>query len=152
MNPSRKKQPLGERVYSMLLYLYPSHFRRTFGEEMKNAFLDMRRDSIEQSGRWGVLKLWPSLSIDLLASAFVQHVQYEFRRMNMFRAKVAHCWCLFERMNFCLQFAVVLAIAALATPPDPVTQLVTAIPLYGVYRFVVRPFSCGSKELAEKRD
>ena len=65
--------PFAARAYSVLLWCYPPAFRRQFGEDMCELFLDRRQAADEQRGRLGVLALWLSLVVDLVTSAAQEH-------------------------------------------------------------------------------
>ena len=54
-----------EKLYSLLLKLYPSHFRRTYGEEALRLVLDRAR---EEKGILRGLRLWLDLLVDLALS------------------------------------------------------------------------------------
>ena len=41
------------RIYSSLLFLYPSAFRRQFGEEMLEVFSEQMREACQQGGWLG---------------------------------------------------------------------------------------------------
>jgi hypothetical protein len=54
-----------EKLYSLLLKLYPKHFRRAYGDEALRLVLDRARD---EKGFLRGLRLWLDLLIDLAAS------------------------------------------------------------------------------------
>jgi hypothetical protein len=60
------------RVYRLLLYAYPSRFRRRYGVEMARLFRDCCRDAERERGAWGVLRLWPGALGDLVRTAALE--------------------------------------------------------------------------------
>lgn len=64
---------VGERLYRLLLYLYPRRHRQEYGELMLLHVRDQLRDAREQ-GRWRVLRLWGSIVLDTLRNAPVEHL------------------------------------------------------------------------------
>jgi PPM family protein phosphatase len=70
-------QPLGapssaERLYRILLWLYPVQFRRAYGREMVQTFRDCYREEQEQ-GDWSIARLWGLVFSDLVTSVCVEH-------------------------------------------------------------------------------
>ena len=61
-----------ERLYRMLLWLYPAQFRRTYGREMVQTFRDCYRQEQEQ-GDWSVARLWGLVLSDLVTSVCIEH-------------------------------------------------------------------------------
>ena len=57
-----------QRVYRGLLWLYPSAFRREYGEDMVEAFGEALRDD-----RRGRLRFWVTVVVDLVRSASREH-------------------------------------------------------------------------------
>jgi len=55
---------MSEKVFRLLLYLYPSHFRFEYGDEALQLFRDRSRNEI---GVWSSVQLW----LDLLADLFI---------------------------------------------------------------------------------
>jgi Peptidase family S41 len=61
---------MSEKIYTLLLSLYPSSFRQEYGEEA----LQLARDRIrDERGAWRKLRLWVDLLLDLAISAPRQH-------------------------------------------------------------------------------
>ena len=58
------------RVYNLLLILYPSSFRREYGEEMRALFRRRRRDAAAPLGRGAV---WPATILEVLSNAALAH-------------------------------------------------------------------------------
>jgi len=65
---------LSGRIYSLLLYAYPVPFRREYGRLMAQLFRDKARDTLQGSGTAGLIGLWFLTLIDLLKSAFAEHI------------------------------------------------------------------------------
>jgi len=65
---------LSGRIYSLLLYAYPASFRREYGHPMAQLFRDEARDTLQGSGTAGLIGLWFLTFIDLLKSAFAEHI------------------------------------------------------------------------------
>ncbi len=51
-----------ERIYDLLLKLYPEHFRQTYGDEALRLVRDRARD---EKGLLSGLRLWLDLLLDL---------------------------------------------------------------------------------------
>jgi hypothetical protein len=56
---------MSEKIYALLLRLYPAHFRKTYGEEALQLFRDRVRD---ERGFLSALRLWFDLLADLAIS------------------------------------------------------------------------------------
>jgi hypothetical protein len=67
---SRPSSSLGARVYALLLHLYPTSFRREYGESMLQLFNDQRRAA---SGAGGTAMLWLKTLRDLALSVPAAH-------------------------------------------------------------------------------
>lgn len=67
---SNTSDSLGSRLYALLLYLYPSSFRRAYGEAMVQVFNDQRR---LVSGPGGYAMLWLKTLRDLVLSVPAVH-------------------------------------------------------------------------------
>ena len=57
---------MSEKIYALLLHLYPSRFRQAYGEEALQLVRDRMRD---ERGAWRQLRLWADLLVDLAISA-----------------------------------------------------------------------------------
>ncbi|MDX1415338.1 MAG: hypothetical protein R3293_14170 [Candidatus Promineifilaceae bacterium] len=68
-----KLTALSNRVYSLLLYLYPAAFRSEYGYHMAQVFRDDVRGTLQESGRLAVLGLWLMAFFDLLKTAVAEH-------------------------------------------------------------------------------
>jgi len=73
MLPSAKLMALSNRIYCLLLHLYPTPFRREYGRHMAQAFRDDVRDTLKESGRLAVMDLWLIAFFDLLKTAVAEH-------------------------------------------------------------------------------
>jgi hypothetical protein len=60
---------LSNRLYCLLLYLYPTPFRREYGTHMAQVFRDDVRGILQDSGILAVMGLWPLAFFDLLKTA-----------------------------------------------------------------------------------
>ena len=56
---------MSEKIYSLLLRLYPSHFRARYGSEALQLFRDRLRD---EKGFWASVRLWSDLLLDFAVS------------------------------------------------------------------------------------
>jgi hypothetical protein len=65
---------LAGRIYSLLLYAYPTAFRREFGFDMAQAFRDDTHDTLHESGTVGLIGLWFLTFTDLLNTALSEHI------------------------------------------------------------------------------
>jgi hypothetical protein len=57
---------MSEKIYALLLRLYPAHFRQMYGEEVLQLVRDRTRD---EQGLWAKARLWWDLLADLAMSA-----------------------------------------------------------------------------------
>jgi len=69
MNSHNRQQRLPERLYGLLLLLYPERFRRAYGAEMRQTFHAMLDDA--QIGAW---RLWPRVLADVSGSLLPEHL------------------------------------------------------------------------------
>ncbi len=75
-----------ERLYSLLLYLYPRRFRAAYGQQMRQTFRDACGVAHRRSGVGGVLALWPPTLLDLFRSALEERAQQG--EIRMFKARL----------------------------------------------------------------
>ena len=61
-----------DRLYEMLLLLYPEPYRKKFGREMLYTFQDMRAEEQTKHGNAGI-DFWSSILIDTVLSALHEH-------------------------------------------------------------------------------
>jgi hypothetical protein len=73
---------MSEKLYSLLLKLYPNHFRRAYGDEALRLVLDRARD---EKGFLCGLRLWLDLLVDLAIS-----LPREYRKAPATRILVAN--------------------------------------------------------------
>lgn len=62
-----------ERVYALLLFLYPRAYRREYGPPMMQAYRDLCRNAVRQRGTPSLGALWLRLLADLLTTVIGQH-------------------------------------------------------------------------------
>lgn len=76
MNPRPSERNLLDvsvSAYSILLALYPSDFRRDFGQHMVQVFRDVCRDAYRQGGSPGLMMWWLTTLFDLLKTVISEH-------------------------------------------------------------------------------
>ena len=73
MFPSAKLLALSNRIYCLLLYLYPASFRQEYGYHMAQLFRDDVRGTMQESGGVAVVGLWFLAFFDLLKTAVAEH-------------------------------------------------------------------------------
>ena len=64
---------LAERLYHLLLFVYPATHRREYGPLMVQLFRDLCRDSYRQKGFVGLVRLWSHVLADTVVAATVEH-------------------------------------------------------------------------------
>ena len=77
---------MSEKVYALLLRLYPSHFRRIYGEEALQLFRDRMRD---EKGPLLHLRLWFDVLADLILSL---PVAYRSEAAAVVASQGEHSW------------------------------------------------------------
>jgi hypothetical protein len=65
---------LSDRIYRLLLHIYPVSFRRAYGVEMARLFRDDARRTRQAGGTIGMIGLWFLVLPDLLKTAFTEHI------------------------------------------------------------------------------
>jgi hypothetical protein len=65
------------RVYRLLLYIFPSEFRREYEHPMLQVFRDCCRRKLTERGSFGLATLWARTMLDTLAIAIEEHSQRE---------------------------------------------------------------------------
>jgi Peptidase family S41/N-terminal domain of Peptidase_S41 in eukaryotic IRBP len=65
---------MSEKIYALLLRLYPSHFREAYGDEALQLFRDRARD---ERGLFSTVQLWFDLLADLAISGLRGHGQVQ---------------------------------------------------------------------------
>src|SRR5579884_3327445 len=66
---------ISEHLYRLLLFTYPTEFRKAYRHEMIQTFRDCCREALQQHGQWGVLHLWGLVLSDLVTTAFTEHTR-----------------------------------------------------------------------------
>jgi hypothetical protein len=74
-------------IYRLFLLAYPAAFRRDFGPDMAQVFRDSCRDAYQQRGTLGVFNLWVPTILDLVVTAFEEHILegLQMSRSNVIR-------------------------------------------------------------------
>lgn len=72
------------RLYRMLLFVFPSEFRKEYGHPMLQVFRDCCRRMFLERGSFGLATLWMRTMLDTLATAIEEHSQ---REVNMSKEK-----------------------------------------------------------------
>lgn len=62
------------RLYSLLLFVYPSSFRREYGAAIVMLFRDMSKDAIRRQGYFGLFSVWLLVLPELGTTAREQHL------------------------------------------------------------------------------
>jgi len=114
------------RIYQILIQMYPTSFRREYGTEMAEVFRGLAQEAWQERGVIGLVLLWLRLLPDFLSSTTKQHFRETRRRITMVKV-------IFDPAYSVLVLAMVLFVAALVTPADPVSMLLVGLPLYFVY-------------------
>jgi hypothetical protein len=78
-----------ERLYRLLLFVYPPAYRREYGPLMQQTYRDLCRHSYRQSGMPGLVRLWFRLLADLVPSCIGQHID-ALRGGGYFMTKKEH--------------------------------------------------------------
>ena len=71
--PRQKVLLLAERVYRILLFVYPATHRREYGPLMAQSFRDLCRDAYRQRGFVGLVGLWVWILADTAVTAAAEH-------------------------------------------------------------------------------
>lgn len=66
---------ISNRIYRMLLHLYPAHHRRDYGEMMADLFDDMCQSTYRQNQHFGMVKLWLRTLKDTAIAAIIEHTE-----------------------------------------------------------------------------
>jgi hypothetical protein len=72
---------VSERLYRVLLVVYPEEFRNEYGAQLEQTFGDLCREKVERGGFAGLARLWVRTLLDLASTAAVQRI-HERRRMK----------------------------------------------------------------------
>jgi hypothetical protein len=79
---SKRILALSECLYRRLLVVYPTTFRRQFGLQMTQVFLDCCRAAYEKSGARGVVRIWLPTLVDLVTNAIAEHISTLMQRLR----------------------------------------------------------------------
>lgn len=71
----RRELLISERLYAVLLSLYPKEFRAAYGQQMRLTFRDACRAAYHQNGVGGLLALWLPTLLDLFKSALEERAR-----------------------------------------------------------------------------
>jgi hypothetical protein len=123
--PSRSLE-ISVRIYRMLLGAYPASFRRQYGDEMAEVFREMAEEAVRRRGALALVPLWLRILPDLAWTVGTQQIAETERRVAMWR----QFW---GRAHFPAALTLALLVAALATPADPASMVIAAVPIFGVY-------------------
>lgn len=74
MRSDDKTLMIADRLYRLLLYVYPAPFRRRFGLEMAQVFRDDMRGTMQRDGLLSASGLWLITFLDLIKTAFIEHI------------------------------------------------------------------------------
>lgn len=83
-----------ERIYGILLKLYPQRFRQEFGEEMAYVFSQALKDAYTEDREQDITSLWARTLVDAGKSLVIQHVENQkdgntMKTGNMIRLALA---------------------------------------------------------------
>jgi PPM family protein phosphatase len=73
LTPMPPALTLSERLYRLLLRLYPPKFRRIYRREMLLLFRDCYRETEQQAGTRGIIRFWCFILYELTITACVEH-------------------------------------------------------------------------------
>ena len=127
MTPRSRRPPaVSVRIYRVLLWAYPASFRRQYADEMADVFRDMAEAAVERRGTAGLIALWLRTVPDLIFTVVAQQLAETERRVAMWQA-------FWGRAHVSAALTAALILAALATPADPASMLIAAVPMFGIY-------------------
>ena len=92
-NHDPKLVSLSLSIYRLLLYVYPSGFRREYGPHMTQVFRDCCLRAIRNDGTPGMLSLWATVCLDLVQSVLSEHIRKGVH-MSKQRFVQLSSWCL----------------------------------------------------------
>lgn len=72
-----------EKLYALLLNLYPKPFREQFGEEMRFVFSEALNEACAQASGKGIVRLWGRTAVDVCVSLVVEQVQHQKGQIAM---------------------------------------------------------------------
>jgi putative ABC transport system permease protein len=80
MSRTQPYRDVSERLFGMLLLLYPRSFRERFEDEMLAFFRERRNEVRHRLGIRGMLRLWRHLLVDIALSAPIERIRALFSR------------------------------------------------------------------------
>jgi hypothetical protein len=72
--PSAKVLSTAERIYNLLLYIYPTAHRLAYSTLLTQMFRDLCHDAYRQAGIMSLIRLWSFVLTDTVKSAAVEHI------------------------------------------------------------------------------
>jgi hypothetical protein len=72
---SKKSLAVSDRLYKLMLMVYPAEFRREYEREMAQVFRDCCRQQRQQDGKLGLARLWVRMFLDLLRTVPAEHLE-----------------------------------------------------------------------------
>jgi hypothetical protein len=80
MSRTQPYRDVSERLFGVLLLLYPRSFRERFEDEMLAFFRERRNEARHRLGIRGMLRLWRHLLVDVVLSAPIERLRALFNR------------------------------------------------------------------------
>lgn len=121
--PGQRLIAAAERVYRLLLFLYPMGFRRVYGTEMVRTFRDCARAAFSTGGGGALLKLWIFYLYELLITGCIEH----YRSFVVFMKRL-----FVEERNSLMAFSLLLDVAQQTDRglqrPDNEDTITTVVP------------------------
>lgn len=103
-----KVNSFSERLYQLLIRLYPEKYREEYGEQMLLDFSDMYRESRMQEGQTIIFHLWSNVMSDYLSSLAREHIyekiEGEYIMKKQFDILGLIFWALLGMLVFPLSF------------------------------------------------
>lgn len=97
---------LAERLYHLLLFVYPATHRREYGPLMVQLFRDLCRDSYHQKGFVGLVRLGSHVLADTVVAATVEHF-YGFQEGGQLMTRRQH-WMVLSLAGLPLELGTLL--------------------------------------------
>lgn len=63
------------RLYGLLVKLYPTEYKKEFGEEMQFVFSESLHDAVSESGLVGFITIWTRTTLDTVKSISIQYLE-----------------------------------------------------------------------------
>jgi hypothetical protein len=119
---------ISDLIYRLFLLAYPAAFRRDFGPEMTQVFRDSCREVYQQRGILGVFNLWVPTILDLVVTAFEEHL---LEGLRMSRSNVI------RRSGLAILSASVLGIATIVSMQLKLSLSLNDLPgdMYPIYHY-----------------